>query len=140
MIVATLVIQGLTLPALVRAVDLPTDSREPQEEAHAWVRAMEAGLARLEELHDEPWVDAAVVQRLRDTFDLRIAQYAARREGVEDRKAEKLVRASQRLRLELLSAERAAVVELRRSGEISDSVERQVFRELDLEDARLGGG
>jgi CPA1 family monovalent cation:H+ antiporter len=139
-IVATLVIQGLTLPALVRAVDLPVDSREPQEEAYAWVRAMEAGLARLEELHDEPWVEPAVVQRLRDTFDLRIAQYAARKEGVEDRKAEKLVRASQRLRLELLSAERGAVVELRRSGEISDSVERQVFRELDLEDARLGGG
>ena len=139
-IVATLVIQGLTLPALVRAVDLPVDSREPQEEAYAWVRAMEAGLARLEELHHEPWVEPAVVQRLRDTFDLRLAQYAARKEGVEDRKAEKLVRASQRLRLELLTAERAAVVELRRSGEISDSVERQVFRELDLEDARLGGG
>ena len=139
-IVATLVIQGLTLPALVRVVDLPVDSREPQEEAYAWVRAMEAGLARLEELHDEPWVEPAVVQRLRDTFDLRIAQYAARKEGVEDRKAEKLVRASQRLRLELLTAERAAVVELRHSGEISDSVERQVFRELDLEDARLGGG
>ena len=103
--------------------------------------ARDGGGARSpEELHDEPWVEPAVVQRLRDTFDLRIAQYAARKEGVEDRKAEKLVRASQRLRRELLSAERAAVVELRRSGEISDSVERQVFRELDLEDARLGGG
>jgi CPA1 family monovalent cation:H+ antiporter len=139
-IVVTLVIQGLTLPALVRAVDLPADPDAPQEEAHAWERAMEAGLARLEELHAEPWVDPTVVQRLRDTFDLRLAQYAARREGVEDRKAEKLVRASARLRRELLAAERAAVVELRLSGEISDIVERQVFRELDLEDARLGGG
>ena len=139
-IVVTLVIQGLTLPALVRAVDLPADPREPQEEAYAWERAMEAGLARLEELHDEPWVDPTVVQRLRDTFDLRIAQYSARSEGEEDRKAEKAVRASAHLRRELLAAERAAVVELRLSGEISDNVERQVFRELDLEDARLGGG
>jgi hypothetical protein len=32
------------------------------------------------------------------------------------------------------------VVELRRAGAISDLVEREVFRELDLEDARLGGG
>ncbi len=139
-IVVTLVIQGLTLPALVRAVDLPADPREPQEEAYAWERAMEAGLARLEELHEEPWVDPTVVQRLRDTFDLRIAQYSARSEGEEDRKAEKAVRASAHLRRELLAAERAAVVELRLSGEISDNVERQVFRELDLEDARLGGG
>ena len=67
-IVVTLVIQGLTLPALVRAVDLPADPREPQEEAYAWERAMEAGLARLEELHEEPWVDPTVVQRLRDTL------------------------------------------------------------------------
>jgi CPA1 family monovalent cation:H+ antiporter len=101
---------------------------------------MEAGLARLEELHDQPWVDPNVVQRLRDTFDLRLAQYAARQDGVEDHKAEKRVKASRRLRRELLDAERAAVVELRRSGKISDAVEREVFRELDLEDARLGGG
>ena len=106
-IVVTLVIQGLTLPALVRAVDLPADPREPQEEAYAWERAMEAGLARLEELHEEPWVDPTVVQRLRDTFDLRIAQYSARSEGEEDRKAEKAVRASAQLRRELLAAERA---------------------------------
>jgi hypothetical protein len=101
---------------------------------------MEAGLARLEELHDEPWVDPSVAQRLRDTFDLRIAQYAARKSGEPDRKAEKRVRAGRHLRRELLEAERSAVLELRRSGEISDAVERQVFRELDLEDARLGGG
>ena len=111
-IVVTLVIQGLTLPTLARAVDLPTEPSEPQEEAYAWTRAMEAGLARLEELHDEPWVDPNVVQRLRDTFDLRLAQYAARKHGETDLKAEKRVRASRHLRRELLDAERAAVVEL----------------------------
>jgi CPA1 family monovalent cation:H+ antiporter len=139
-IVVTLVGQGLTLPAVVRAANLPADPREPQEEAFAWIRAMEAGLARLEELRDEKWVDPTVVQRLRDTFELRIAQYAARKHGEPDGKAEKRVRASRHLRRELLDAERTAVVELRRSGQISDLVEREVFRELDLEDARLGGG
>ena len=139
-IVATLVIQGLTLPALVRAVHLPADPREQEEEALAWVRAAEAGLARLEELHKEPWVDPGVVDRLRDTFGLRLAQYSARREGEKDPKLEKHVRASRRLRRELLDAEREALVELRRSGEISDAVERRVRRELDFEDARLGGG
>ncbi len=139
-IVVTLVVQGLTLPALVRAVDLPTDPREQEEEALAWVRAAEAGLNRLEELHAEPWVDPGVVERLRDTFALRLAQYSARRDGEKDQKLEKHVRASRHLRRELLDAERAALVELRRSGEISDAVERRVRRELDFEDARLGGG
>jgi CPA1 family monovalent cation:H+ antiporter len=81
-----------------------------------------------------------VVERLRDTFGLRVAQYSARRDGEKDVKLEKHVRASRRLRRELLDAERDALVELRRAGEISDAVERRVRRELDYEDARLGGG
>ena len=139
-IVATLVVQGLTLPALARAVHLPTDPREQEEEALAWVRAAEAGLGRLEELHKEPWVDPTVVERMRDTFEQRIARYSARRDGDKDAKLEKRVRASRRLRRELLDAERAVLLELRRSGEISDAVERRIRRELDYEDARLGGG
>ena len=131
-IVVTLVVQGLTLPALVRAVDLPTDPRDAQEEALRGCAAAEAGLARLEELHAEPWVDPGVVERLRDTFELRLAQYSARREGEKDVKLEKHVRASRHLRRELLDAERAALVELRRSGEISDAVERRVRRRARL--------
>jgi Na+/H+ antiporter len=139
-IVATLVVQGLTLPALVRAVHLPTDPREGEEEALAWVRAAEAGLARLEELHNEPWVDPGVVERLRDMFEFRLARYAGERDEQKDHRLEKQVRASRRLRRELLDAERSALTELRRAGEISDVVERRVRRELDYEDARLGTG
>ena len=92
------IVRPIGANAVVRAANLPADPREPQEEAFAWIRAMEAGLARLEELHDEPWVDPTVVQRLRDTFELRLAQYSARKEGEEDRKAEKRVRAGRHLR------------------------------------------
>jgi hypothetical protein len=38
---------------------------------------------------------------------------------------------------ELLSAERAALLQLRSEGRISDEVRRRVERDLDLEDARL---
>ena len=137
-IVATLVVQGLTLPALVRAVHLPTDPPDREEEALAWVRAAEAGLTRLEELHNEPWVDPGVVSRMRDMYELRMARYAARPDGERDHHLEKQVRASRRLRRELLDAERAALIELRRAGEINEIVERRVRRELDYEDARLG--
>src|SRR5207248_1449912 len=43
----------------------------------------------------------------------------------------------QRLRRELLDAERGAVIELRRAGRIDDEVMRRVVRDLDLEDLRL---
>jgi monovalent cation/hydrogen antiporter len=139
-IVVTLVVQGLTLPALVRAVHLPTDPHEQEEEALAWVRAAEAGLARLEELRKEPWVHDDVVDRMRDVFETRLARYGARFDGGTDHRLEKHAHASRRLRRELLDAERTALLDLRRRGEVSDAVERRVRRELDYEDARLGGG
>jgi CPA1 family monovalent cation:H+ antiporter len=43
----------------------------------------------------------------------------------------------QRLRRELLNAERGAVVDLRRQGVIDDDVMRRVTRDLDLEEERL---
>jgi CPA1 family monovalent cation:H+ antiporter len=43
----------------------------------------------------------------------------------------------QRLRRELLEAERAEIVSLRRQGRISDDVMRAIERDLDLEDQRL---
>jgi len=45
--------------------------------------------------------------------------------------------AYQRFRRELLGAERAALLQLRSEGRISDEVRRRVERDLDLEDARL---
>jgi monovalent cation/hydrogen antiporter len=137
-IMVTLVVQGLTLPVLVRAVHLPTDSREDDEETLAWIAATEAGLARLEELEQEPWAHDEVVERMRDVYGFRRARYAARADGDGDHRLEKRSRASRRLRHELLDAEREALVELRRTGRISDTVERRVRRELDFEDARLG--
>ena len=58
-------------------------------------------------------------------------------DGGDDGSIEARSRDFQRLRRELLNAERDAVHELRRSGEISDEVARRVERDLDLEDARL---
>jgi monovalent cation/hydrogen antiporter len=139
-IVVTLVVQGLTLPVLVRAVHLPTDPGDGDEETLAWLEATEAGLARLEELAGEEWAHDEVVNRMRDVYGFRRARYSARADGEKDYKLEKRSRASRRVRRELLDAEREALVALRREGRISDAVERRVRRELDFEDARLGGG
>ena len=54
-----------------------------------------------------------------------------------DGKIEKRSLKYQKLRRELIDAERHAVVELRNAGEISDEVMRRVERDLDLEVSRL---
>src|SRR5262249_58465666 len=49
-ILGTLVVQGLSLPALIRMMHLEPDQSEEDENAEARIRAAEAALARLEDL------------------------------------------------------------------------------------------
>ena len=137
-VLGTLVIQGLTLPAVIRALGLEADeSTAEAEEAHARIRAAEAALARLDELVGESWVRADTADRLRGAYQFRIDRFAARFDADGDGKIERQSLKYQKLRRELLDAERHAVVELRNAGEISDDVMRLVERDLDLEVARL---
>ena len=137
-IFGTLVIQGLTLPAVIRLLDLEDDGEEAaHDEAQARIRAADAALVRLEELVDEDWVREDTAERVRGGYDFRKTRFMSWLDGGDDGSIEARSRDFQRLRRELLNAERDAVHELRRSGEISDEVARRVERDLDLEDARL---
>jgi Na+/H+ antiporter len=137
-ILGSLVIQGLSLPAVIRALDLEDDSAaEAQEEARARIDAAAAALARLDDLAAEEWVREDTADRLRGSYNFRQARFSARLDEGDDGGIEARSVDYQRLRRELLDAERAAVYELRRSGGISDEVARRITRDLDLEDARL---
>ena len=137
-IFGTLVVQGLTLPAVIRLLRLEDESEAAARElAQARIRAAEAALVRLEELTGEDWVREDTADRIRRTYDFRQSRFAAWLDGEDDGSIESRSLDFQRLRRELLAAERAAVHELRRAGQISDEVARRVERDLDLEDARL---
>ena len=136
-ILGTLVVQGLTLPALIRALNLEDDGLAEKEDAKARIHAADAALERLEELLEEEWVREDTAERLRGLYSFRRERFMSRFDvegdgGIEDRSAD-----YQRLRHELLEAERRAVIALQRSGRIDDGVARRVVRDLDLEDARL---
>ena len=63
--------------------------------------------------------------------------FASRFDAESDGAIEEQSQNYQRLRRELLDAERGAIVELRRDGVISNDVMMRLLRDLDLEDARL---
>jgi monovalent cation/hydrogen antiporter len=136
-VLGTLVFQGLTLPAVIRRFHLEEDGLEAKEDTKARIYAAEAALRRLEELLDEDWVRPETAERLRGLYDFRRLRFQARFDGEDDGAIERQSADFQRLRRELLEAERAAVVGLRREGRISDDVMRRVERDLDLEDSRL---
>jgi monovalent cation/hydrogen antiporter len=137
-VLGTLVVQGLSLPGVIRALRLEKDDGDADaEEAHARVRAAEAALERLDELIAEGWVLDDTAERTRGLYQFRIDRFSARIDPDGDIKIEKRSLKYQRLRRELLDAERHAVVEMRNMGEISDEVMRHVERDLDLETSRL---
>jgi monovalent cation/hydrogen antiporter len=136
-IFGTLVLQGLTLPAVVKALGIEDEGRAEKEEAKARLYAAEAALARLEALAEEDWVRDDTLERLRGLFGFRRERFRSRFDPESDRAVEDRSAAFQRLMRELLDAERNAVFELRRNGRIDDDVMRRVVRDLDLEEARL---
>jgi monovalent cation/hydrogen antiporter len=136
-ILGTLVVQGLTLPALIRWLDLEDDGLAEKEETKARIRAAEAALDRLEELVDEDWVNEDTAERLRGLYGFRRDRFRSRFDAESDGAIETQSVNYQRLRRELLEAERQAVRQLRRDGYIDDDVLRRVTRDLDLDDARL---
>ena len=76
-------------------------------------------------------------ERMRGSLPLPDRRFTARFDDGDDGAIESRSQDFQRLRRELLDAERQAVLELRRSGAISNDVWIRVSRDLDLEDQRL---
>ncbi len=137
-VVTTLLLQGLTLPPLIRKLGLMGEAEEDWREDEARLRAAEAALVRIDELTGEDWVREDTAERMRGLYEYRRRRFEARFDGSgHSEKYESRSANFQRLRRELLEAEREAVLDLRSKGVINDDVMRRVERDLDLEDSRL---
>ena len=136
-ILVTLVGQGLTLPLVIRILGMEDDGLDERQDAKARIHGAEAALARLEELIAEDWVREDTAERVRGAYNFRTNRFRARLDDGDDGAIEGRSQDYQRLRRELLDAERGALVELRRTGVISNDVWLRVGRDLDLEDQRL---
>ncbi len=136
-ILATLVVQGLTLPTVIRRLRVHGDDAEEREELRARLAATEAALARLEELVQEDWTREDSIERMTGLYTYRRRRLKARAGKIEDEGYEDRSYTYQRTVREVLEAQRAAVVALRNDGTISNDVMHRIERELDLEDQRL---
>lgn len=141
-IFATLVVQGLTLPALIRRLGVRDDGEEEAaEELVARRAATDAAIARVEELRDAEWTREQTVTLMLKNLDVRrrrLAQRAGERTVEED--GDDLgehTAARARLTREVVAAQRDAVVRLRQEGAISDDVMHRLERELDLQELQL---
>ncbi|HEX8207663.1 MAG TPA: Na+/H+ antiporter [Solirubrobacteraceae bacterium] len=136
-ILATLVLQGLTLAPLIRRLGIEDDGADRYEELGARMHAARAAIARVDELADEEWTNDDTIERMRGLYDFRRRRFEELKHGDGDGAIHERTTRYQRLLHEIIAAERQALLELRNDGRITDEVMRRVERDLDLEEARL---
>jgi CPA1 family monovalent cation:H+ antiporter len=146
-ILATLVGQGLTLPWVIRTLGVADDGSSVEQEAHARSVAVDAACGRIVQLAEEWPTHLPLVETLKAQYQHRkthlFDQQALRADEADEntppreQSAEQELLEHRAIRRSVIDAERAAILELRREGEITDQVWRRVERDLDLEELRL---
>jgi Na+/H+ antiporter len=137
-ILATLVLQGLTLGPLIGALRLKSeDEADKVEELETRLEGARAAIERLEQLDGER-IPSSAQEQTREQYEERIRRYEAGIEagGTTEEYAQSSA-AWRAWRRELIKAEREAVLSRRDRGEVSPEVMRRVMRDLDLEESRL---
>jgi CPA1 family monovalent cation:H+ antiporter len=139
-ILVTLVLQGLTLPVIVRALGLAGIPAPVQEEQEARKAMLEAALARLEEARNEARAeDAEIYEELGRHYRRRLATLSVGEGRATAGTPSDLYNSFAKLSRELLRVERNTAVQLRNQRRIGDELLRELEHELDLGELKIQG-
>ncbi|WP_327268331.1 Na+/H+ antiporter [Streptomyces sp. NBC_01218] len=138
-VIGTLVVQGLSLPLLVRVLKLPRPDPQTQTlaEAQAQSEASTAAEQRLDELlaDEHNSLPAPLADRLRTVLERRRNAVWERLGAANPLTGESADDTYRRLSRDMIEAERAVFVRLRDDRRIDDEMLRTLLRRLDLEEA-----
>jgi len=137
LIVATLVLQGLSMPRLIRALAIEGTDQEEREERRARRTLVEHALRHLNRRRVQDRFDAAIVHELQSAYEDRLRalpiEYTDEPEGSNRAQRDALL-------LEVLSVERESLLRLRNEDAVSDDVARAIQRDLDLLESHVHTG
>ena len=135
-IVFTLLGQGLTLPGLIRRLQLGGDAHVRGEEANARQRLLEVATRRIDELYPVWPGHHPLLDQLRATYQHRSEHVERQLDPAVDDEDRELIE-HREIRRTVIDSEREALLRLRAEGEIHDDILRALERELDLEERRM---
>jgi CPA1 family monovalent cation:H+ antiporter len=138
-VIGTLVVQGLSLPPLIRMLKLPGRDAQAETlaEANAQAQASRAAERHLDELLEDERnaLPPPLEERLRSVLERRRNAVWERLGSVNPVTGETVDDTYRRLAREMIGAEREVFVKLRDARFIDDEMLRTLLRRLDLEEA-----
>jgi len=136
-ILATLVLQGLSLPFLIRWLGVVDDKAAEQEEREARLQANRAALKRLNQIAEGDPTKQDALNRVRIEYEDRIRQLEAYEPGCMEGPRRMFSSEYELLSNEALQVERKTILALRNRDVINDEVLRRIQRDIDLAEVRL---
>ncbi len=136
-ILMTLVVQGLTLPFLIRIFNIPDDTPQDEEKnlrmhlAYAAIEFIEGNYAQEDATRD-------ALHHIKTKYERQMDQINRRMLTADmSRHSEDVFREYNKLQIHMINFERRELKSLRRKNQFGDEVLRKVEYELDLEEATL---
>ena len=141
-IIVSLVAASVSLPVLLKGLELPPEPSQQEEEDRARIAAAEAAIQAIEQAQHhlgqgrsdaDLYTDVGV--RIMELYRQRIDGRSTT--GKEASLARKIDEIERRLRLTGLRAERSEIYRIARARRLSDETSRKLVRELDLLESRF---
>lgn len=133
-IFATLVLQGLTLPKLIKWFGIRPTGEEVEAEHVARLKVASAMIEHIEENYSLS-LNEQMLNEIKTRYEIRVQRI--RKDQTNQKISEEQINEIQRLRQELITTERQVLGRMRRANEISDEALRKIEYELDLEESQL---
>ena len=133
----TILLQGLTLPYVLRWAGLEGDEAREDETHKASIKATQAALDALPDIARSIGAPPDMVERIKADYEGHLEELRA--EGDEDRQAVRYERLEHELRLAVLQRKRQAVTALRDANKIDDCMLRDLQAGMDIEEIQLLG-
>jgi CPA1 family monovalent cation:H+ antiporter len=138
-IIVTLLVNGMTLPWLIRWLDIRGDRIAEREERAARIATAQAGIESLRKQLSrlKSPEETAFANSLLGQYEQRLQRYSANaeRKGMLDAQHA----TQRRIWLATIAAERAELMQMRETDAINDEVLRHLQVDLDLEETRIAG-
>jgi monovalent cation/hydrogen antiporter len=143
-ILTTLVVQGGSLPYVIRALGIESEGQKEREalvacEFEGRIAVTDAGIARLEELAKAGEIPEEVSTRHRNQLEHARRSLKRQLAGQSDAANEKIATRELFSNTEVAAAQRAKLLQLRSEGKIDDDIVHRIERDLDEQELRLQG-